>query len=263
MSDMADKTAYVDSGNVKNECLSVSGSRGTGKSTLVHALRIERHVRRVLVMDPLGDYNGKVECYATSAAEVDEYLENRLTVTDDFSVAYCPDDVCESDAAAYLADMAFHQRNCVLIVEEAHDACRHPDCPPQLIKLAKRGRHFNVGLWTVSQRPSDISPHLRSELNSNESWYLRLSESIDLDVMKERRGKEFAREVGRMPNFCAVQILPGRDGWERYRVYPEPRVSKVSSKKEPTNVGETGSGNHQDPQNLPAVGGRTDESGTE
>jgi hypothetical protein len=225
----------LDNGQVKHACLSVSGSRGTGKSTLVHALRVERNVRRFLVMDPLGDYKGKVDCYASTSKEVDTYFDDELLVTDDFSLAYAPDDMSESDAASYLADMAFYLRNCTLIIEEAHDAARHPDCPPNLVKLAKRGRHFNVGLWTVSQRPSDISPHLRSELNSNESWYLRLSEVIDLEVMQQRRGKDFAKEVSMLPNFTAVKLEPGIQGWKRFAISPDPRISLIGKTQEEGN----------------------------
>lgn len=210
-------------------CLSVSGSRGTGKSTLVHLLAQERSVRRVLVLDPLGDWkesspdkdDGFVEHVAVTTADVARYLDDSYIIdnkSDEFSIAMVPE-TSEEFAAIYLSGWAKHLRNCTLILEEAHGACAHP-CSEELMQFAKRGRHYNCGLWTVSQRPSDIDPNLRAELNASESWYLRLVEKVDLDVVKSRRGSDFADLVADAPNFTAFRIQPGTRGWDEYHVTP-------------------------------------------
>lgn len=204
-----------------NGCLSVSGSRGTGKSTLVGHLLNYRGVRRRIILDPLEDYPKKVECHARSIEAVDNYLDDDfMEVTTPFSVAYTPDDLPEVAAVEHLTNWAFYMRNCVLMVEEAHESLVHPDCPRNVIRMAKRGRHFNVGLWCISQKPKDISPHLRSELNANETWYLRLSEEDDLSLLAKRRGPEFADLVRDLPNFQAVRVVPGVSRWEMWQITP-------------------------------------------
>lgn len=196
------------------ECLQVAGSRGCGKSTLVKALWRQRMVRRRLVLDPLGDYDAETQFTARNAEELRDYCESLTAgpapATEEFSVRFMPDDgMPEAQAAALLCEWGFYLQDCNVTLEEANDAARHGAVDPVVIRMAKRGRHYNVGLWCVSQRPSDVATSLRAELQAAEAFYLRLVEANDLDVLRERRGREFADTVANLPKFEGRLLVPG------------------------------------------------------
>lgn len=200
-------------------CLSVAGSRGTGKTTAVRALLRERRVRRRLILDPLADYREgiDVERVVSSAEAFDAYIAD-VTPRAEFSVAWIPDQDSEADIAAALADVAWQLGDCVLVLEEAHDACNARTAPDELIRLAKRGRHANVGLWACSQRPSDVHPSIRAELAAHEAFVLRLAEARDLEVLAARRGRDFAAAVARLPNLHAFRVVPSELEPELWRI---------------------------------------------
>lgn len=210
--------------DVLHTCLSVAGARGSGKTTAVKALLRDRRARRRLILDPVSDYGAETLVVVRTKDELDTYLYSlcdedvwsqsplqksaRNNPDFEFSVAYTPEADNESEAAAHLAEWAIYLGDCVLLIEEAHDAARHSRVSDELIRCAKRGRHYNVGLWCVSQRPSDIDPSLRAELHSSEAFYLRLVETIDLDVLRKRRGPEFAEQVAALPPLWGYRLDP-------------------------------------------------------
>lgn len=198
-------------------CLSIVGARGSGKTTLAHALLVKRNVRRRLILDPMDEYDKCATTRVASEQELFAYFKS-IEQSGEFSVRYVPEDQSEADAAAYMAEVAYSLENCTMLMDEAQEAANVRADPTVLVRICKRGRHRRVALWCVSQRPSDIHPSLRAELNASESWVLRLAEWRDLEIIRQRRGPQVSALVARLPPMQAIRIVPDRSGVTRWRV---------------------------------------------
>lgn len=187
--------------------LSISGATGTGKSSLARALLFERNAQRRLILDPLDEYESSASVHCMTTGDVDGALRDIEDNEEPFSIRYVPDGL-EAEAAGYLADWAMHLGNCTLMVDEAHEAAARNACSPSLLRAVKRGRHREVAVWIISQRPADIHPSLRAELQGTEAWYLRLAEHRDLEILSARRGPDFSERVSLLPELHAIQLLP-------------------------------------------------------
>jgi hypothetical protein len=212
-----------------NVCLSVNGRRGTGKSTVVRCLLRDRRVSRRIILDVLGDYEEDVhvECVAHNGREVDAYFADirKSEVTRPFSLAYRPDDSAEKDAAVALVDLARFYGNCTVVIEEAQGSCPVNSVPDEIIKCAKRGRHWEesaggVGLWTVSQRPSDVDTDIRGETWGEEVWFTKLVLPADIKTIRDFHSEDLALAVRRLPKFVAFQVVEA-DHVFKWRIEPE------------------------------------------
>lgn len=205
--------------NAAVERCSISGASKMGKSTLAKALLFARSIYRRILVDPMDEYGASAEVSVYSMEEADDYLSGIIDQPDDseFSVRYVPEEPeDESDetaeaASAEVGRLAHWSRsigNNVFLVDEAHDYC-HGNFDRRIRRHLKKGRHQHAYAWMISQRPSDIHPSIRAELNAHEAWYFRLAESVDLDVLRARRGKEFAERVQDLPPFRCLRVTPG------------------------------------------------------
>lgn len=187
--------------------LSISGATGTGKSSLARALLFDRHADRRLLLDPLDEYASSAAILCTTPSEVSAACSDIEDSTEPFSIRYVPDGD-EAEAAGYLAQWAMTLGDCTLMIDEAHEAAARNACSMHLLRAVKRGRHRGVSVWIISQRPADIHPSLRAELQGTEAWYLRLAEHRDLEILSARRGPGFAERVSLLPELHAIQLLP-------------------------------------------------------
>lgn len=214
-------------------CLSVSGTRGSGKSTLIKALFRHNRVRRRLTLDVMDDYGEEHYWTAHTEQEVYDYL-NTLPPPEEnpdveFSLRYVPEDMEEPDAVNVLVRWSQYLRRNVVTIEESHDSLSNRADPKEVTRFAKRSRHYEADLWTSGQRPSDIAAGIRSELHANECWYLRHAEQIDLDVMARRRGPEFADRVASLEILHALRVTPLAQEPELWKIdyHPYPRITRL------------------------------------
>jgi hypothetical protein len=196
--------------------MSVAGMSGSGKTSLVRALIPARGVERIMIYDAEDEYESSADQVCYSRKELERFFGSkgeRIRPGREFSVRYVPDipaglgpdemERLEGEEAGVLSQWALNLENCVLLIDEAHNACGQHTCSGYTILAAKRGRKRGVLLWTSSQGPKDVSNVIRKELRSVESWYGRLKEKADLDLVREsvdgEEGKELARRVARLP----------------------------------------------------------------
>lgn len=128
-----------------------------------------------------------------------------------FAIVWTPPHARAPMAVGIAAEWAMHLGDCTLIVDEAHDSCNNRVCSDEILTCVKQGRHYNVGVWCISQRPSDVHASLRAELHASEAYYCRLVEHRDLDVLRGRRGDKFARRVSRLRDLQVLRLDPSRE----------------------------------------------------
>lgn len=209
--------------------LQVVGSSGTGKSTLVRILVPEKAGDRVLILDPDEDYEpGElVEHRAFALEGLDAYLKG-VEPGEPFSVSYVPAFGQEQEAARVLALYAMELGDTTLIVDEGHRALSYgKSVPDEVVRVAKQGRKRGVGFWALSQRPVDIAPAIAAELESHESWFLRLARHRDVTYVAGVMGPEFARRVKTLPDMHVLRLGAGASEPEEWRIVDYSRLERV------------------------------------
>lgn len=203
----------------EHRCMSVQGAKRSGKSSTLRALIVSRNLQRRIFFDPKRDFAKYAELTVYSVKEMEKYLSD---VENDwpFSVAYFPTDIERPDALAACCREAERLEDTVVIADELHTATKAHEVRKEVITFVRECGHSNCGFWGASQQPHDISLDIRSQLNADEAYYMRLIEKNDTDILRDRRGKDLARIVARLPALHGFRLIPDREEPEFFRVDP-------------------------------------------
>lgn len=166
------------------------GQRGSGKSYLAKSM-LKNH-NRYLIYDTLGEYEQGV-----FFDNLDKLKEFWLKVyQDNFRLIYQPtipradfDEVC--DLVYTCGDMMF-------LVEEIDCFCSAQDISLPFANITQRGRHRNITLIGVSQRPFGINRLVTSQAKEIYSFVHR--EPRDIEYLKFFIGSE-AEKVRDLPRY--------------------------------------------------------------
>ncbi len=168
----------------------ILGQRGSGKSYLAKSMLKEYN--RYLVYDTLGEYEQGV-----FFNKLDDLKEFWLKVyQDNFRLIYQPtipradfDEVC--DLVYACGDMLF-------LVEEIDSFCSAQDISLPFANITQRGRHKDITLIGVSQRPFGINRLITSQAKEVYSFLHR--EPRDVEYLKFFIGSE-AEKVRDLPRY--------------------------------------------------------------
>lgn len=212
------------------DCLSIYGRRRTGKTTGCRALLKKEKVRRYIVVTPFEDDfpEGKL---VRTRSEFHEACEAADEHGGSFRIVYCPSEENVTQAVERASVWAMALGTCVLVVDEAHDSCssKNLDRNAKVIEVAKKGGHYGVGLWCLGQRPVDVAPDLRSELEGYEVFYFRLKGNANLQHVAQAHDKELAERVRALPPLVCYRVTDD-DTVERWQVtFPDgsPAIRQV------------------------------------
>jgi len=150
----------------------IFGKRGSGKSTL--AKKFLRGKKRVIVFDPLGEYDG--ERFENLGALL-RHVRSRAR----FFAVFRP-----RDARAefpWLARIAYEVGSLCLVAEEISWAISPAKMPVEIETLIRYGRHRDVELVGISRRPAEVNRDLTS--NANEVYIFRTHEPRDLEYFRK------------------------------------------------------------------------------
>jgi hypothetical protein len=171
----------------------VLGMTGTGKSTLIRELIKDK--KRLIVYDTLGEYTeggAVVYDYAT--------LCQALTKLHDktFRIIFQPLNPCREFSA--VCDIIYSIGNICFAVEEIDTfLCLNASgLDDNFLNIVQRGRHNDIELIGVTQRPFTIPAILRSQCKA--LYTFRQFEQRDIDWIKGMIGAE-AEKVRDLKNF--------------------------------------------------------------
>src|SRR4030065_2875337 len=126
------------------------GKRGPGKSSLANKL-IENE-KRLLIFDTLGEYNNGVVFDAEYAERFREFWKR--VYRGNFRLIYRPlNPEAEIDE---IAELVFLLGNMTFLVEELDCYCTSWQISDAFAHIIQRGRHKNISLIGVTQRPFGI-----------------------------------------------------------------------------------------------------------
>lgn len=176
----------------------VWGARGSGKSTHVKEMTAEN--KRVIVIDPIGDYSASGFVSYKTFAGLYKSLKAAWNKGFRFVLDVSHSDNPEEELLKLSRDLMVIQkpyfdgkdrRKITLVVEEM--SILSPNMTKAkdgraFLKLCNLGRHYGVEIIGVSQRPAEVSPTFRG--NCAEHYFFRLSDQVDFSNVSKIIGRE-------------------------------------------------------------------------
>lgn len=176
-----------------NTILFVCGRKGSGKSTLVHAIAMEHE--RVFVLDTLGSegepdfevVNGLDACVdaITDAANRETFRISLRSASTDELLSLLP--IIETVPKS------------VLVIDETSFYCSPSFLPDELSSVLRYGRHAELSQIYVARRPSEIHREITAAADVVVTF--QHHEPRDLAYFKAFAGERFAETVRTLPRF--------------------------------------------------------------
>lgn len=161
----------------------ILGKRGQGKSFLVkHHLK---EFNRFLVYDTLCEYTDGLifTDFETLFKFWNEHLDG------DFRLIYQP--LQPDEEFSNICDLVYECGNMVFIVEEIDRFSDSTHLPLEFANIVQRGRHRDITLIAISQRPYRVNRTLSSQVK--ELYTFQQSEPRDIDFISEFIGQDLDR----------------------------------------------------------------------
>jgi len=176
----------------------VLGKRGSGKSFFVkHQLK---SANRFLVFDTLGEYDGGV--IIQDINQLIEYWGKNLNKN--FRIVYQP--LQPDDEFPAICDLVWACGNMVFVVEEIDRFCDSTHLSGEFANIVQRGRHKDITLVAISQRPYRVNRTLSSQVK--ELYTFQQSEPRDIDFLSEFIGQDVDR-VRELPLYSFLHWQSG------------------------------------------------------
>ncbi len=158
----------------------ILGQRGSGKTFL--ARNLIQDVKRLIIYDTLGEYDTGI-----NVETLDEFKEFFLkTYQRDFKICYQP--VQPQKDFEAVCDIVFECGDVTFLVEEIDTFASAQKIDENFANIIQRGRHRDITLIGVSQRPFGIPRLITSQAKTIYSFIHR--EPADLDYLRSFIGDE-------------------------------------------------------------------------
>lgn len=160
---------------MNNEIGAIFGRKGTGKTTL--ARHLVKNVRRVLILDPLREYDGG--CVIDDPVSLADYW-NAVKEYPDFEIDFRPSSDRDVDA---FFNVCYWSRNTWVFVDEIDRVCSPNRCQHRLRWLFNYGRHRAISLVGLARRPASVHRDFTAACD----WLVahQTSEPRDLQYLSE------------------------------------------------------------------------------
>lgn len=180
----------------------IFGKRGTGKSYLANKL-IENE-KRLLIYDTLGEY---VEGVVFDAEYAERFCEFwKRTYRNNFRLIYRPlNPAAEIDE---IAELVFLLGNITFLVEEVDCYCTSWQISDAFAHIIQRGRHKDITLIGVTQRPFGIHRLLTSQ--AKEIYIFGTNEPRDRDYLKLLLGEQIEAKLDQLEQYQYVRWQEGK-----------------------------------------------------
>lgn len=144
------------------DCISVIGTRGTGKSFL--AREINQIFPRSVVIDPAKDWtNGEIVTsfnqFAGKLADKFDKNERKFRIIFQFN----PDEQNKDEVLNHVLRLCFHFKNLQVVVDEVQLFSSANYIPEYFKNILFMGRHNGISVMCITQRPSQLNKNILSQ----------------------------------------------------------------------------------------------------
>ncbi len=182
----------------------IFGKRGSGKSYL--AQKLIDNESRLVIFDTLSEYTDGVvfEDYEKFA------IFWRRIYQHPYRLIYRP---LEPDQEIEnIAELVYTIGNCCFVVEEIDCYCTAYQISESFAHVVQRGRHKNITLIGITQRPYGINRLLTSQ--AKEIYVFNTNEPRDREYLRTLLGQEIEAKLDQLDQFEYVKWEDGIDNLE-------------------------------------------------
>jgi len=184
----------------------IFGKRGSGKSYL--AIKLIENEPRLVVFDTMGEYEIGV-CFGTE--EYERYLEFwRRVYRTQFRMIYRP--IKPDMEIERICELVYSLGNCCFLVEEIDCYCTAYQISDTFAAIVQRGRHKNITLIGITQRPYGIHRLLTSQ--AKEIYVFNTNEPRDREYLRTLLGQEIEPKLDALKQYEYVHWQDGKEGLE-------------------------------------------------
>ena len=183
----------------------VMGKRGSGKSYLVKQWC--RQYERLLIYDPQGEYIDGV-----IIDDISELKNFWIKVyRKKFRIIYRPIDA--ENEFEPICKLVWECHNITFIVEEVQSFCNPQSICYDFKALISKGRHRDIELIGVTQRPAEISKLLTSQ--AKRMCIFNVTDPNDIKYFTQTFGMEFIEKLDQLQQY---NYIVWRDGMEQLEI---------------------------------------------
>jgi len=184
----------------------IFGKRGTGKSYLANKLILSE--RRLLIYDTLSEYEAGVIFDTEHAEQFKEFW--RHVYRRNFRLVYRP--LNPEQEIDEIAELVFALGDMTFLVEEVDCYCTSYQISDAFAHIIQRGRHKNISLIGVTQRPFGINRLLTSQ--AKEIYVFGTNEPRDRDYLKLLLGEQIEPKLDELKQYEYVRWSEGKPDLE-------------------------------------------------
>lgn len=182
----------------------IFGKRGSGKSYLANKLVAQE--QRLIIFDTLSEYTEGVvfEDYEKFA----EFW--KLVYRHPYRLIYRP--LRPEEEVNTIADLVYTIGDCCLLVEEIDCYCTAYQIGDEFSHVVQRGRHKNITLIGITQRPYGIHRLLTSQ--AKEIYIFNTNEPRDRDYLRTLLGQDIDAKLDNLKQYEYVKWQDGKEELE-------------------------------------------------
>jgi len=189
---------------IEKKIILIFGKRGSGKSYLANKL-IENE-QRVLVFDTLGEY--------TEGVVFEDYEKFagfwRVMYRQPYRLIYRP--LKPDQEIEQIAELVYTIGNICFVVEEIDCYCTAYQISESFAHVVQRGRHKNITLIGITQRPYGINRLLTSQ--AKEIYIFNTNEPRDREYLRILLGQDIDAKLDSLKQYEYVKWTDGKEDLE-------------------------------------------------
>lgn len=191
---------------IEKKIILIFGKRGSGKSYLADKLiQVEP---RLIIFDTMSEYENGV---VFGAEEYQQCLEFwRRMYRNRFRMIYRP--LRPDVEIENICDLVYSLGNCCFLVEEIDCYCSSYQISDSFAAIVQRGRHKNITLIGITQRPYGINRLLTSQ--AKEIYIFNTNEPRDREYLRILLGQEIESKLDALKQYEYVKWEDGKEGLE-------------------------------------------------
>jgi len=179
----------------------IIGKRGCGKSYLARKL-IEKEPR-LLIFDTMSEYLDGVVFDAEEIAQFKAFWKH--VYRQPFRLIYRP--LVPEKEIDEIAELVYLLGNTTFVVEEVDCYCTAYQISDAFAHIIQRGRHKNITLFAITQRPYGIHRLLTSQ--AKELYIFSTNEPRDRDYLKALLGPEIEAKLDALQQYQYIKWTDG------------------------------------------------------
>lgn len=184
----------------------IFGKRGSGKSYL--AGKLIENESRLVVFDAMSEYENGVVFGTEDYSEFHEFW--REVYRGRFKLIYRP--ISPQMEIGRICELVYCLGNCCFLVEEIDCYCTAYQISDSFAAVIQRGRHKNITLIGITQRPYGINRLLTSQ--AKEIYVFNTNEPRDREYLRTLLGQEIEPKLDALKQYEYVHWQDGKEGLE-------------------------------------------------